>query len=196
VPILLKGVVSRRERASEVKRLIVGTAAVAVTLVAASAANAHVFTIHGDWRMGSFAAKRDGTLGGAIEAFGRPGSRDRSREFCTIRWPRHGLKIVFYNLGGENPCSRTYGFFSNARAKGPHWRTNRGLEIGDWERRLRNLYPKARFHPAERSFWPAGWWLVRRWSPFGTGGYYPGLLARMDDRRVASFHVSFAAGGE
>jgi hypothetical protein len=174
---------------------VIGGALIGLMLVAASSVSAHVLTIRRDWRMGSFAVKRDGTLAGAIQAFGRPRSRFRDDGVCTARWPRHGLKIVFYNLGGENPCSRTYGFFSNARAKGPHWRTNR-LEIGDWQRRLRNLHPKARFHPAERSFWPAGWWLVRRWSPFGTGGYYPGLLARMDDRRVASFHVSFAAGGE
>jgi hypothetical protein len=115
---------------------------------------------------------------------------------CTVRWARHGLRIVFYNLGGQNPCRPAFGFFSNARVRGPHWRTNRGLKIGDGRQRLRNLYPNARFHPAEPGFWPAGWWLVRRSSAIGSGGGYPGLLARMRDGRVAAFHVRYPAGGD
>ncbi|HEY7003758.1 MAG TPA: hypothetical protein VH281_05710 [Gaiellaceae bacterium] len=165
-------------------------------LVVASSAGAAVFTIRGDWRMGSFAVKKDGTLGGAVEAFGQPGAKVRNGEVCTVRWSRHGLRIVFYNLGGRNPCSGKFGFFSNARARGPHWVTNRGLAIGDRERRLENRYPNAKFHPAERGFWPAGWWLVRRRSQFGTGGFYPGLLAHMHNRRVQAFHVRFPAGGD
>jgi hypothetical protein len=182
-----------------VKRVIIAAAALAVSLVVAGSASGHTFTIRGDWKMGSFFVKRDGTLRGAIDAFGQPARRHRDGIVCTVRWPRHGLRIHFYNLGGQNPCRPKFGFFSNARAKGPHWRTNRGLEIGDPRRRLRNLYPNARFHRAERGFWPAGWWLKRRWSPFGTGGYYPGLLAKMSDRRVGrvvQFQVRFAAGGE
>jgi hypothetical protein len=180
-----------------VKRsLVVGIAAIAVAALATASANAHTFTIRGDWKMGSFAVKRDGTLRGAIDAFGSPTSRVRDGSVCTARWHRHGLKIVFYNLGGQNPCRPAFGFFSNARAKGPHWRTGQGLEIGDWRGRLRSLYPNARFHRAEPGFWPAGWWLVRRWSPIGAGGHYPGLLAKMQDRRVVEFHVRFAAGGD
>jgi hypothetical protein len=179
-----------------VKRLAIGVAVMAVMLIAAASASAHVFTIRGDWKMGSFAVKRDGTLRGAIAAFGQPGSRDRNGSVCTVRWGRHGLKIVFYNLGGKNPCRPAFGFFSKARAKGPHWRTGLGLEVGAWRGRLKNLYPNARHHRAERGFWPAGWWLVRRWSPIGTGGYYPGLLTQMADRRVAAFHVRYPAGGD
>jgi hypothetical protein len=40
------------------------------------------------------------------------------------------------------------------------WETNRALRIGDRQRRLRNLYPGATFHPAMTNFWPSGWWLV------------------------------------
>lgn len=181
------------------KRLVIGLLAITVMLAIAASASGHVFTIRGDWKMGSFAVKRDGTLRGALDAFGKPAGREREGIVCTVRWPRHGLRIHFYNLGGQNPCRPKFGFFSNARAKGPHWRTNRDLEIGDRQRRLRNLYPNARFHRAEGGWpagWPTGWWLKRRWSPFGTGGYYPGLLAKMEDRRVAQFHVRFAAGGE
>jgi hypothetical protein len=178
------------------KRFTISLAILAALLLVPASAGAAVFTIHGDWKMGSFAVKRDGTLGGAIDAFGRPASRDRDGEACTVRWPRHGLRMHFYNLGGLNPCRRATGHFSNARARGPHWNTNRGLRIGDRQRRLRNLYPGADFHPALPLYWPAGWWLVTRKSPFGTGGRYPGLLARMRDHRVAAFHVRYPAGGD
>jgi len=179
-----------------VRKLVIGVAAAAAMLAAVASASAHVFTIRGDWRMGSFAVKRDGTLRGAISAFGMPGDKNRDGSVCIVRWPRHGLKIRFYNLGGQNPCRPAFGYFSNARAKGRHWRTGRGLEIGDPRRRLKSLYPNAQFHPAEPGFWPAGWWLVRRWSPIGSGGYYPGLLARMQDRHVVEFHVRYPAGGD
>jgi hypothetical protein len=178
------------------KRLIVATAAIAVTLSGAASASAHVFTIRGHWKIGSFLVQRDGTLGGAIDAFGKPGSRHRDGVNCTVRWPRHGLKIVFYNLGGQRPCRPATGYFSNARARGPHWQTGKGLEIGDRQRRLRRLYPNAEFHTGEPDSWSAGWWLVRRSSPFGTGGSYPGLLAKVRDRRVVAFHVRYPAGGD
>ncbi len=177
------------------KRIVTAIATV-VALAAATSASAHVFTIHRDWRIGSFAVKSDGTLGGAIDAFGQPGSRERHGVACTVRWPRHGLRIGFYNLGGQNPCSAEFGFFSNARAKGPHWRTNRGLEIGDTQRRLRNLHPSALFHSGEESIYPPSWWLVTRRSQVGTGGEYPGLLAIVRDRRVLQFQVRFPAGGD
>jgi hypothetical protein len=181
---------------TKVRRLSSLGAAIVAGFVLTAEAGAAGFTIHGDWRMGSFKVKRDGTLRGAIDAFGQPGSRERNGEICTVRWARHGLKIVFYNLGGFNPCRPAHGFFSRARARGAGWETDRALRIGDRQRRLRNLYPGATFHPAMPNFWPSGWWLVRRTSQFGTGGSYPGLLAHMQDRRVAAFHVRYPAGGD
>jgi hypothetical protein len=178
------------------KALVIATATAVAGLVVASAASAAGFTIRGDWRMGSFAVKSDGTLRGAIDAFGSPSSKERNHEICTVRWARHGLRIVFYNLGGNNPCRPRFGFFSNARAKSPGWDTNRGLRIGDRQRRLKRLYPGATFHSANSPFWPAGWWLVTRRSQFGTGGSYPGLLAVMNDRRVTAFQVRYPAGGD
>jgi hypothetical protein len=178
------------------KALVVAIAATVAGLVIAPAGSAAGFTIGGDWRMGSFAVKADGTLRGAIDAFGSPSSKERNGEICTVRWRQHGLRIVFYNLGGNNPCRPRFGFFSTARAKSQEWDTNRGLRIGDRQRRLKRLYPGATFHRANRPFWPAGWWLVTRTSPFGTGGTYPGLLAVMKDRRVAAFQVRYPAGGD
>jgi hypothetical protein len=181
-----------------VRRLVTGLVAGAVLLVAAASASAHTFTIRGDWKIGSFLVKRDGTLRGAIDAFGKPADRERRAggAACVVRWPRHGLRIHFYNLGGQNACRPAHGFFSHARARFGHWETGRGLAIGDRRRRLENLYPNARYRPAEPGFWPAGWWLVRRWSPVGAGGHYPGLLATVEDRRVKAFHVRFPAGGD
>ena len=177
-------------------KLITATVALVAALLLTSSAAAAVFTIRGDWRMGSFAVKKDGTLGGAVDAFGQPTTKIRNGESCAVRWTQHGLRIFFYNLGGNNPCRGKFGFFSNARAKGPQWKTNRDLAIGDGEGRLQNLYPNASFHAAKRGFWPAGWWLVKRPNQFGTSGSYPGLLAHMHDGRVQAFHVRYAAGGD
>jgi hypothetical protein len=49
-----------------VKKLATTISASVVLLVAAPTIGAAGFTIHGDWKMGSFGVKRDGTLGGAI----------------------------------------------------------------------------------------------------------------------------------
>ncbi len=176
------------------KRSVIGLIVTGMVLSAVVAASAQAFTIRGDTKIGQFLVKRDGTLGGAIDAFGRPGDRDRNGFACTVRWPRHGLKIGFYNLGGENPCRRSTGYFGSARARGNDWTTARGLEVGDRQRRLRNLYPNAKYHSAEDGFRPAGWWLVARRTQFA--GRYPGLLAKMDGKRVKAFHVRYQAGGE
>jgi hypothetical protein len=176
------------------KKLILAVAIVAMLLPAAPS-GAHVFTIHGAWRIGDFAVKRNGTLAGAIRAFGDPGSRHRRGESCVVRWPGHGLKMLFYNLGGNNPCRGRTGFFAKARAKGPHWRTDRGLERADRQRRLVRLYPHARFHGTGAA-WPPGWWLVRRHFHFGARQPYPGLLATIKGRRVRAFQVRFPAGGD
>jgi len=181
------------------RKLITALATGGILLGGSASASAHTITIHGDWKIGTFEVKRDGTLRGAVEAFGGP--RERERRYggmvCIARWPEHGLKIRFYNLGGNDACRGRYGFFSEARARGPHWVTNRDLATGDRTRRLRNLYPNARYHNAEpNGYWPAGWWLVRREQPFGAGGHYPGLLATISDRRVQAFLVRYPAGGD
>lgn len=168
----------------------------AAVLSTAATASAHELTVRGDHRIGSFYVKRDGTLRGAIDAFGRPSSKTGSGDSCTARWGRHGLKILFYNLGGQDACRPAHGHFGTARLRGDHWTTNHGLDIGHTVRRLRNLYPRAEWHRSEPGFWPAGWWLKKARSPFGDGSAYPGLLAKMKDGRVAAFHVRYPAGGD
>jgi hypothetical protein len=153
--------------------------------------------ISGDWRIAGFRVRANGTLGGAIRAFGAPASKRRvfpTREGCRVVWRRLGVRILFYNLGGNDPCSRRYGYFNNARIDGTRWRTGRGLTIRQSVERLRDLYPRARYHRGGP--YGSGWWLVVRRSVIGIGGSYPGLLARSRDRRVTAFVVNYPAGGD
>jgi hypothetical protein len=84
--------------------------------------------VRGDVQIGGFLVQRNGTLDGAIRAFGKPTSLRRGRYGgCIARWRPIGLRIGFYNLGGRDPCLRQYGHFSNAVMVGRHWVTPRGL---------------------------------------------------------------------
>ena len=140
--------------------------AVLVACVAPLAGAQRPLTIVADERLGSFRVKTDGTLGGAVRAFGAPTAlRPTSDSSCTATWSRLGLTINLYNLGGGDPCSRRFGLFGRAIVRGPGWRTTKGLRVGDPVTRLRSLYRSARFHRGTRGFWPAGWWLVPRAEP-------------------------------
>jgi hypothetical protein len=146
--------------------------------------------IRGDVQIGRFRVQRDGTLDAAIRAFGPPTSLRRGSSLdCTARWRHIGLRIGFYNLGGQDPCRRQYGYFSNATMVGRQWVTARGLRLGDPSRKLHALYAPRRF--------TGSWaWLLRRWSPYGEGAYYPGLAAKIMDGWVTAFRIRYAAGGD
>jgi hypothetical protein len=171
-------------------------AALALAVPAASApASAPDLVVRGDNRIDDFRVKADGTLGGAVDALGRPSSVVRTSDVtCRVTWRRLGVRMGFYNLGGLNPCGRRTGHFSNAVLHGLRWRTRIGLRIGDPVRRLRALYPNAQYRRDGNG--GRGWWLVVRESPFGNGGTYPGLLARSRDGRVTAFVVRYPAGGD
>lgn len=146
--------------------------------------------VRGDVQIGRFPVQRDGTLDGAIRAFGAPESLRRGRYGeCKARWRRIGLRIVFYNLGLNNPCRPQYGYFGNATMVGRHWVTARGLRLGDPSRRLYVLYRPRRF----TSSWA---WLLTRYSRLGDGAYYPGLAAKIHDGWVTAFRIRYAAGGD
>lgn len=87
-------------------------AVAASTLLApgsALAGSTHVFAVRGDVKIGSFAVRADGSLGGAVGAFGVPTSRRHTYGpgTCTAVGPATGLD--FYNLGGADACSREGG---------------------------------------------------------------------------------------
>ena len=171
----------------------VAAAAALIAIGLAGPASAQVpnsITVRGDVQIGRFLVQRDGTLDGAIRAFGKPTSlRLGQYQDCTARWRPIGLRIGFYNLGGRNPCQRQYGYFSNATMVGRHWVTARGLRLGDPARRLHVLYSTRRF--------TGSWaWLLTRWSPYGDGAYYPGLAAKIHGGWVTAFRIRYAAGGD
>jgi hypothetical protein len=155
------------------------------------------YPVAGDERIGSFRVKSDGTLGGAIRAFGRPTTLKRTSDSsCTAVWRPISLALHVYNLGGQDACAPRFGFFNRAIMRGPAWRTTKGLRAGDPVAKLRRLYPRARFHRGLRFFYPAGYWLVERVDRFGAGGTYPALLAETRGGRVSGFHVRYQAGGD
>jgi len=153
------------------------------------------FVIQGDTRMGTFAVKADGSLAGAIRAFGAPRLR-RTGEGCFATWPQYGLAMNFYNLGGKDPCKPKFGRFSKAVAHGSRWRTNKGLQIGLPSTAIRPHYPRATFHKGLRFYWPSSWWLITRSQIAGGPGFYPGLLAETARGKVISLQVRFPAGGD
>ena len=182
-------------RARRLGRLLLALAAIVAALALAGTALAAPpqLVIVGDTSIAGFRVKRDGTLEGAIAALGTPTARrSTSRASCRIAWTNLGVWMGFYNLGGRDACSRRYGYFSYAVIVTRRWRTSKGLSIGDSRAKLRRLFPNARYH--KRPF--KGWWLVVRPSPFGVGGTYPGLLARLGDGRVVRLVVRFPAGGD
>jgi hypothetical protein len=149
-----------------------------------------VAVIRGDVQIGRFRVQRDGTLDGAIRAFGPPTSLERGRyQSCAARWADLGLRINFYNLGGQNPCVRQYGYFSDATMVGRHWQTAKGLRLGDPAHKLYGLYTPRRF--------TGPWaWLVTRYLPYGGGSYYPGLSAKIQRGWVVAFRIRHPSGGE
>lgn len=167
--------------------LAILVAALAVSVEAAAAPAGSV--VHGDVQIGRYLVKRDGTLGGATRAFGRPASLRRRDVTCLARWPALGVRISFYNLGGQNPCQGRYGYFGEGIVTGRGWATGKGLRIGDPARRVSALYGPHRVSGA----WA---WLLTRRSPFGTGGVYAALSARMQSGRVTAFRVKYQAGGD
>ena len=179
-----------------IRRPVAGTCVVAVALILVGVGSTAPppqptsIVVRGDVQTGGILVRRNGTLDGAIRAFGKPTSLRRGRyRDCTARWQPIGLRIVFYNLGLGNPCLRQYGYFSNATMVGRHWVTVRGLRLGDPSRRLHVLYSPRRF--------TGSWaWLVTRYSRIGVGAYYPGLAAKVHRGWVTAFRIRYPAGGD
>jgi hypothetical protein len=156
---------------------------------AASAQEPTAIVIRGDVQIGRFLVHRDGTLDGAIRAFGKPTSLRRGRyQDWVARWRPIGLRIAFYNLGGRNPCLRQYGYFSNATMVGRHWITAKGLRIGDPARKLYVMYSPRRFTGS----W--AWLLTRTYPAYDSS--YPGLTAKIHRGWVTAFRVRYPAGGD
>ena len=166
-------------------RLIVALAVACA--FAATAAASPSFVIKGDEWIGTFAVKKNGTLGGLEAAFGKPGRLTPTQDGCTALWGSIGLRVSLYNLAGGNPCKPKTGFHSTSVMTGKRWSTNKGLRIGDAVARLKALYPKAKLHGSQ-------YWLVPRFTQ--ATGSYPGLAANVVAGKVSAFQVIWGAGGE
>jgi hypothetical protein len=175
-------------------------AAVALGLAAAPAAEARSFVIEARGfsdrqgvvqRIGDFRPPRGESLGAAIRAFGEPSSRSGGGNSCSVRWRPLGVRILFANFGGEDACDPSGGQAQRAFVSGDRrWHTARGLHIGARLQRLRQLYPNARRNAG------GGFPLVTSFSPFGTGGRYTVLGARVRGGRVTGFSMFIGGAGE
>jgi hypothetical protein len=166
--------------------------AVALWLPASSVGQPSSFVIQGDYKIGGYPVKQDGTLFGAIQEFGEPTRTRRQRIVCLVSWRSLGLTIAFYNLGGRNPCAPQYGYFSSATMTGRQWRTSSALRIGVPQRYIFRYFARAKPSP-RTSQW---WWLVARRTIYGAGGVYGGLEAKVVNGWVSAFRVNYQAGGE
>ena len=184
---------SARSSGSNSARVALPALVIALALAPLADAGDRTRVILGDSRLGSYRVKVDGSLAGAVAAFGEP-SRirrgSRYREFCYVSWRQLGPRIIFYNLGLANPCQPQSGRFYEATITSrADWRTSKGLRIGDAVRGLRRLYPRARRQ--------GNWWsLVVRRSPYGDNALYAGLAAKAIRGRVVALVVSYQAGGD
>ena len=141
-------------------------------------------------------------LQAAIKALGDPTSLTPAdnEKSCNALWPEIKVTADFYNLGGKDACSPSGGYLRIAFIRGVQWETTEGLRIGDPEKRVKELYPKARKRvprgPYSDSIDTRGWLLVPYYSPIGDGGWASPLVAVTDDGRVTSFRIDAYAGGE
>jgi hypothetical protein len=119
------------------------------------------------------------------------GPRLRGWNACVARWREIGLRIVFYNLGGQDAREPQFGYFRDAIITGKQWRTSAGLRIGQPWKYIFRYYPRSR--PSSSGTW---WSLVRRRWPYGGGGTYTGLAAKVMNGWVVAFQVYYQAGEE
>ena len=176
--------------------LLAVVCAVAIAGGAAASSDAgRSWVIQGDTVIGGYLVKEDGTLFGAIRHFGPPTSKRRDPgsgwNGCIVTWKSLGLRIFFYNLGGQDSCKPQYGYFRDALITGKKWRTASGLQIGDPMRWMFRYHPKAK--PVGTGAW---WSLLQRVPPWGDGTGYPALAAKVNRGSVSAFNVWFQAGGE
>jgi hypothetical protein len=103
----------------------------------------------GPWRAERFSRSAPPTPATLVKAFGRPSTCDEKPWLYV--WESIGVRVTFEALGlpagGAIPvCSGgTWPWVSNMFFSDRRWHTERDLRVGDTLRRLRALYPHARF---------------------------------------------------
>ena len=139
--------------------------------------------VHADARISSYRIKSDGSFRGAVAAFGKPVVRHPPNRGCVASWPRLGLRIGFYNLGGADQCT----WFHDAQLTRSGSRTANGLRIGDSAARALRLFP----HATRHRDW---FWLITRTSTLSAPA--PALAARITRGRVSMLQVVYPRDGD
>jgi hypothetical protein len=124
-------------------------------------------------RIGLYHYGSAGRYRAAVRAFGEPSSRGTDNpvqsNLCTVRWRRLGLDIGFATSAPRpcRPTRRGQGAWYGSIVYTRQWHTEHGLRVGDRVARIRQLYPRAKFHdvPPRAPFWS----LVRQRRPSPIG---------------------------
>jgi hypothetical protein len=130
----------------------------------------------------------------AVAAFGTPTAVSRYPDAaCTYSWGDLGLKIVFANFGGGNPCGEAgrIGSFEliGSAAEQAGWHTAEGAKVGSTPAALGRLYPGA-----VRS--GEGMLLIGAPSPYGTDGTIDIATAFLANGEARAYRFYIGAAGE
>lgn len=175
-------------------RAALGGALAIVALSIASASAAADYEIHvkpsGEVaRIGELRDPAAASLPSVTKLFGAPaGTPRRDHASCPARWPGIGLRVLFVDLGGGNPCT-TAGNAQSATLTAARWSTSRGLHVGDSVAKAQRLYPNARRLHGQLA-------LISRPSPFGDHGRLVPLGATMAGGKVKALQVWLGGAGE
>lgn len=190
------------------KRLALLTAL--VFLVPAGSARATPFVIqpgeYGVNTLGPFKTKWSRSyapdIGAATRAFGAPSNSFPSGwGGCVVKWKRYGLRIEFYNFGGDprGTCHPEVGLAQSFTIEDSRkWRSWKGLRIGMPEADVERYHGWAEWHDGGR-FNDPGYWLRAQFSPFGDGSEYAVVAAHLRHDlygKVAGFSGWIGAAGE
>jgi hypothetical protein len=162
----------------------------ALVTVGAARAEPAPHVLHGDTSVGGLRVARS-DLADARARFGAPATTRRVQAECIASWRGIGLTLAFLELSGGDPC-RAGSLVRATITSRAHWRTAKGLRVGDPVARLRALYPGAR---SRRSIaqWTGYWLVTRRACELGGFEPYPGLLARVRHGRVSALVAATTA---
>ena len=149
----------RVRRGAIVTTLSFALAGVAAPTVAARAGGTIQTGPGGVTALGSWRVSTRPTFPAAVRALGPANAvhAHNSGNSCTGTgvWSGLGLRVLFTSFSAEPYCAAARaqtGTISGAAGRG-HWRTTRGLRVGDSVGKLKRLYPRA-IHG------PGGWAIV------------------------------------
>ncbi len=138
------------------------------------------------------------TLTSLVRAWGQPARVSLRSGECRAIWDAPAVRVSLRTLGsipdGSNLCTPGVGLISNIQTKGPRWRTEKGLRVGDRESRVRQLYPAAfRRDPVFGRQWGLRPITTNR---FGRPMKEAGVYAKVSRGRIIGFWISVGAEGE